>query len=68
MNQECSKIAHVREGGEIHDLEQHLREVAERAVSFADGFGAGDWARLAGIWHDLGKYQPARRWPPWASP
>jgi CRISPR-associated endonuclease/helicase Cas3 len=59
MDQECSKIAHVREGGETHDLEQHLREVAERAVSFADGFGAGDWARLAGIWHDLGKYQPA---------
>jgi len=50
-------IAHVREDGSIHDLEQHLREVAKRASGSANLFGAGDWAYLAGIWHDLGKNQ-----------
>ncbi|MBM4312312.1 MAG: CRISPR-associated endonuclease Cas3'' [Deltaproteobacteria bacterium] len=37
-------------------LEDHLSRVAELAQSFADDFGAGDWGRLAGLWHDLGKY------------
>lgn len=27
------------------------------AADFASGFGAADWARLAGLWHDLGKYR-----------
>ncbi len=31
--------------------------IAELAATFAKGFGA-DWARLAGQWHDLGKYRP----------
>lgn len=35
---------------------EHLNEVARRAGAAADGFGAADWARLAGLWHDLGKY------------
>jgi CRISPR-associated endonuclease/helicase Cas3 len=30
--------------------------VAERAAAFADPFGAGEEARLAGLLHDLGKY------------
>lgn len=34
----------------------HLEQVAFRAATFADAFGAADWARLAGLWHDLGKY------------
>jgi len=25
------------------------------AKKFGDGFGSGDWAYLAGLWHDLGK-------------
>jgi CRISPR-associated endonuclease/helicase Cas3 len=37
-------------------LSDHLRKVAERAAGFAAPFGATDWARLAGQWHDLGKY------------
>ena len=41
-----------------HDLEQHLRSTAERAAAFAATFSASDWARLAGLWHDLGKYDP----------
>lgn len=40
-----------------HDLADHLRDVGELASEFAEQFGA-DWARLAGRWHDLGKYRP----------
>ncbi len=39
-----------------HHLEDHLNEVARLAGQFAEGF-AGDWAQLAGLWHDLGKYR-----------
>ncbi len=55
-------IAHVRKdekNGEqwlTHDLKDHLNEVAEKAERFARIFGNGDWARLAGLWHDLGKF------------
>ncbi|MBI5766843.1 MAG: CRISPR-associated endonuclease Cas3'' [Verrucomicrobia bacterium] len=34
----------------------HLEAVAKLAAEFAGAFGAADWARLAGLWHDLGKY------------
>jgi CRISPR-associated endonuclease/helicase Cas3 len=37
-------------------LRDHLRDVAERAASFAQPFGGADKARLAGLLHDLGKY------------
>jgi len=30
--------------------------VAELAGDFAEPFGGEEWARLAGLWHDLGKY------------
>ncbi len=52
-------LAHVREENGsfvIHDLEQHLSGVATRASEFASLFGSSDWARVAGLWHDLGKY------------
>ncbi|WP_432822003.1 CRISPR-associated endonuclease Cas3'' [Trichloromonas sp.] len=49
-------IAHVAEDGRTHDLEEHLRQTAERAAGFAAAFGADGWARAAGLWHDLGKY------------
>ncbi|MDI7260514.1 MAG: CRISPR-associated endonuclease Cas3'' [Thermodesulfobacteriota bacterium] len=51
--------AHSREGRppeDWHKLEDHLKKVAEMARTFADDFNAGDWAYLAGLWHDLGKY------------
>ena len=38
-------------------LEDHLKNVAELARGFAKDFGAGEWGYLAGLWHDLGKYQ-----------
>lgn len=37
-------------------LQDHLRDVAERAALFASAFGAAEEARLAGLLHDLGKY------------
>ncbi len=37
-------------------LEEHLKNVAEMARSFAESFDAGDWGYLAGLWHDVGKY------------
>ncbi|AMN45526.1 CRISPR-associated endonuclease/helicase Cas3 [Steroidobacter denitrificans] len=40
-----------------HDLLEHLHEVGELAADFARRYGA-DWARLAGRWHDLGKFRP----------
>ena len=52
-------LAHVRQDGEVfipHDLDEHLRGVAQRAEEYGRDFGGGDWARLAGLWHDLGKY------------
>ena len=37
---------------EWQPLDEHLKNVAELARSFADSFGAGDWAYLAGLWHN----------------
>jgi CRISPR-associated endonuclease/helicase Cas3 len=37
-------------------LEDHLKNVAEMAQKFGKDFGSGDWAYIAGLWHDLGKY------------
>lgn len=39
-----------------HVLEEHLVETAKLAETFASSFNNGDWAYLAGLWHDLGKY------------
>jgi CRISPR-associated endonuclease/helicase Cas3 len=40
-----------------HPLDEHLRSVAERALDFASAFDSGEWGYLAGLWHDLGKFQ-----------
>ena len=39
-----------------HDLVDHSYEVGELAAVFARDFGP-QWARLAGRWHDLGKFR-----------
>lgn len=52
-------IAHVRKNGAdwgLHPLDAHLREAARRAAEFAAPMGGAEWVRLAGLWHDLGKY------------
>lgn len=57
-------IAHAKqkddgEWDDPHLLEEHLHEVAKLAAEFSRTFGSSDWGYLAGIWHDLGKYQRA---------
>ena len=41
-----------------HLLEYHLSKVAKLAEIFGDKFNAGKLAYYAGLWHDLGKYNP----------
>ncbi|MCG8381234.1 MAG: CRISPR-associated helicase Cas3' [Gammaproteobacteria bacterium] len=40
----------------FHPLDQHLKKVSRLAKANASLFEGGSWARLAGLWHDLGKY------------
>ncbi|VAW80927.1 CRISPR-associated helicase Cas3 [hydrothermal vent metagenome] len=57
---ETKTLAHVKEttNGQYieHWLEEHLSCVGGLAADFASKFESEDWAYLAGIWHDLGKY------------
>lgn len=51
--------AHSRHGEPLekwHRLKDHLRETAGLAEQFAMPFGSENWAYLAGLWHDIGKY------------
>lgn len=51
--------AHSLEGrasSEWQPLDEHLKNVAEIARSFAEAFNASDWGYLVGLWHDVGKY------------
>lgn len=55
-------LAHLVRDGEawrFHALDDHLKQTGELAAGFAAAFASGDWARLAGAWHDLGKYRPS---------
>lgn len=53
-------LAHVRQlpngTWQEHFLDEHLLEVAGLASEFAKQFNSEEWAHLAGLWHDLGKY------------
>lgn len=40
-------------------LEQHLTEVGELAADFADEINAASWGRIAGRYHDIGKFSNA---------
>ncbi len=42
-----------------HPLMVHLEGSARLAEQFASAFDSGEWGRLAGLWHDLGKYSDA---------
>ena len=45
-----------------HVLQDHLQAVATMSADFAAEVavlgGSSQWAYLAGLWHDLGKYRP----------
>jgi CRISPR-associated endonuclease/helicase Cas3 len=41
-----------------HHLVSHLQQTAANARENAAKFGAGELAYLAGLWHDLGKFNP----------
>jgi CRISPR-associated endonuclease/helicase Cas3 len=43
---------------EPHDLAEHLIRVSNLSAENAKYFGGDEWARIAGLWHDLGKYRP----------
>lgn len=55
-------LAHVKAdkagAWETHELAEHLREVARRTAEGSACFSPFEWGHLAGLWHDLGKYQP----------
>jgi len=38
-------------------LEDHLANVARKASEFTAAFDSESWGRLAGLWHDIGKYR-----------
>jgi CRISPR-associated endonuclease/helicase Cas3 len=53
-------IAHTKNAdGQRHSLIKHLQQVARLAAEFATPFGAGDLAYRLGLWHDVGKFNPA---------
>jgi CRISPR-associated endonuclease/helicase Cas3 len=54
-------LAHVRQDDTgqwlHHSLEDHLHGVATLVEAFTAAFNADDWGKVAGLWHDLGKYR-----------
>lgn len=40
------------------ELATHLNNVGNLAAEFCESFDSREWGRLAGLWHDLGKYDP----------
>jgi len=55
-------LAHVKQRNDgtwdRHPLKEHLLCVSRITADFAAVFSSREWGRLAGLWHDLGKYQP----------
>lgn len=47
---------HRTDDGRVQPLIEHLRGVSELAGQFAGAFGEGEMGKLAGLYHDIGKY------------
>lgn len=61
MTARAAHYAHSLEGEpreRWHELQAHLTDTAARAEAFCSSFAPG-WGRLAGLWHDAGKYRDA---------
>jgi len=57
MQDQEAYFAHSENGAGVwNPLANHLRDVSSRARKFAEAFGLGESAYVAGILHDLGKY------------
>lgn len=58
--EKCSGLyAHTPSHGRgWHDLTSHLSHTAAKARANGAKFGAGDISYWAGLWHDLGKFNP----------
>jgi CRISPR-associated endonuclease/helicase Cas3 len=55
-------LAHLTRDGDawrFHGLVDHLQRAADLAAGFGAEFGSADWARIAALWHDLGKARPS---------
>lgn len=50
-------VAHIKENA-VHDLFEHLNQTSDIATSFGTSFHSTTWSKIAGLWHDLGKYAP----------
>lgn len=49
-------LAHISEDKRKQSVLEHLEGTAKLALRFGNEFGAGDWAEVLGLMHDLGKY------------
>lgn len=59
MGERNDFFAHTPVGeGAWHDLVTHLKQTSAIAEESAEKFGSGELARLAGLWHDIGKFNP----------
>ncbi|NJL88485.1 MAG: CRISPR-associated helicase Cas3' [Coleofasciculaceae cyanobacterium SM2_1_6] len=60
MSESKQPAAHTpaKDSDKWHGLKEHLDCVAQKARFYADKFGAGELGYYAGLWHDLGKYNP----------
>ena len=48
--------AHTSKTKNWEILSEHLQKTAEIAEGFGKNFHSSQWCRIAGLWHDLGKY------------
>ena len=52
-------IGHTSEEGRQQLLIDHLKGTSLLAERFASVFDAPEWGRMAGLYHDIGKYSAA---------
>ena len=49
-------IAHVRKNNSKQYLYEHLHGVGDKTYGFANKIGLGDYGKLIGVLHDIGKF------------